>query len=228
MPIRVLPSHLIDQIAAGEVVERPASVVKELVENAIDAGATRIEIETERGGTALIRVRDDGDGIAPDEIPLALTRHATSKIATLDDLAAVQSLGFRGEALPSIAAVARLRLTSRRRAAAQANEILAENGQLGEVRPAPLAEGTVIEVRDLFFNVPARRRFLRSEATEAMHVQRMVERLALSHFDVGFRYLHNGRELLRVAPANDEDSRRQRLAQVMGEEFAAGCMAVDI
>ena len=238
MPIRVLPSHLIDQIAAGEVVERPASVVKELVENAIDAGATRIEIETERGGTALIRVRDDGDGIAPEEIPLALTRHATSKIASLDDLAAVQSLGFRGEALPSISAVASLRLVTRRRGAQgpdgqrayeqSAFEVNAANGELGALRPAALPDGTLVEVRDLFFNVPARRRFLRSEATEALHVQRMIERLALSHFEVGFRYLHNGRELLRVGPAHDEDSRRQRLAQIMGEEFAAGSMPVDI
>ena len=228
MTIRVLPSHLIDQIAAGEVVERPASVVKELVENAIDAGATRIDIEIEGGGASLIRVRDNGGGIAPEELSLALTRHATSKIATLDDLAGVQSLGFRGEALPSIAAVARLRLTSRQRAASQANEIHAENGQLGAVRPAALPEGTLIEVRDLFFNVPARRRFLRSEATEAMHVQRMVERLALSHFDVAVRYLHNGRELLRVAAAENDSERQQRLAQVMGDEFAAGCMPVQI
>ena len=228
MAIRVLPSHLIDQIAAGEVVERPASVVKELVENAIDAGATRIDIEIDGGGASLIRVRDNGGGIAPAELPLALTRHATSKIATLDDLAAVESLGFRGEALPSIAAVARLRLVSRLRGAAQANEIQAENGQLGQARPAALAEGTLVEVRDLFFNVPARRRFLRSEATEAMHVQRMVERLALSHFEVAIRYLHNGRELLRVPAVDAEAARQQRLAAVMGEEFAAGCMPIDL
>jgi len=227
MAIRVLPSHLIDQIAAGEVVERPASVVKELVENAIDAGATRIDIELEGGGASLIRVRDNGGGIAGAELPLALTRHATSKIATLDDLAAVESLGFRGEALPSIASVGRLRLASRSRGAAQASEIQAENGQLGQVRPAALSEGTLVEVRDLFFNVPARRRFLRSEATEAMHVQRMVERLALSHFEVAIRYLHNGRELLSVPAVADATARQQRLAQVMGEEFAAGCMPIE-
>jgi DNA mismatch repair protein MutL len=228
MPIRVLPSHLVDQIAAGEVVERPASVIKELVENSLDAGATRIDIEVERGGTGLIRIRDNGRGIPADELALALTRHATSKIASLDDLAAVSSLGFRGEALPSIAAVARLRLTSRHEGADLAYEITAENGQVGERRPAALAEGTVIEVRELFFNVPARRRFLRSESTEAMHVLRMVERLALSRFDVGIRYVHNGREQLRVAPAPDAAAQRERLAAVLGEDFAAGCMAIDV
>jgi DNA mismatch repair protein MutL len=226
MPIRVLPSHLVDQIAAGEVVERPASVIKELVENSLDAGATRIEIEVERGGTGLIRIRDNGRGIPADELALALTRHATSKIASLDDLAAVSSLGFRGEALPSIAAVARLKLTSRHAGAAQAWEITAENGQVGEKRPASLAEGTVIEVRELFFNVPARRRFLRSESTEAMHVLRMVERLALSRFDVGIRYVNNGREQLRVAPAPDAAAQRERLAAVLGEDFASGCMEI--
>jgi DNA mismatch repair protein MutL len=228
MAIRILPSHLVDQIAAGEVVERPASVVKELVENAIDAGATRIDVEIERGGTGLIRVRDNGAGIPADELALALTRHATSKIASLDDLAAVQSLGFRGEALPSIAAVARLRLESRLRGAVTAHEITASDGVPGPVRPAALPEGTLVEVRELFFNVPARRRFLRTEATEALHVQRMVERLALSHFDVALRYLHNGREVLRVAAATDEAGRRERLARVMGEEFAGGSMPLDI
>src|SRR6187549_3930655 len=141
MPIRVLPSHLVDQIAAGEVVERPASVIKELVENSLDAGATRIEIDVERGGTSLIRIRDNGCGIPPAELALALTRHATSKIASLDDLAAVSSLGFRGEALPSIAAVARLKLTSRASGAEQAWEIVADNGEISEPRPAALAEG---------------------------------------------------------------------------------------
>jgi DNA mismatch repair protein MutL len=228
MPIQVLPSHLVDQIAAGEVVERPASVIKELVENAMDAGATRIEIEVERGGTSLIRIRDNGCGIAQGELALALTRHATSKISSLDDLAAVSSLGFRGEALPSIASVARLRLSSRQAGAAQAWEITADNGEIGEPRPAALAEGTVVEVRDLFFNVPARRRFLRSESTESMHVLRMVERLALSRFDVGIRFTSNGREQLRVAQALDAPSQRERLASVLGEDFAAGCMEVDV
>jgi DNA mismatch repair protein MutL len=228
MTIRVLPSHLIDQIAAGEVIERPASIVKELVENAIDAGATRVEVEIERGGAGLIRVRDNGMGIAAEELPLALTRHATSKIASLDDLAAVESLGFRGEALPSIAAVAQLRLVSRARGAAVAHEIEAADGRLSQVKPAALPEGTLVEVRELFFNVPARRRFLRSEATEALHVQRMVERLALSNFDVAIRYLNNGREVLRVAAATDEASRRDRMAQVVGDEFAASCLALEM
>jgi DNA mismatch repair protein MutL len=228
MTIRILPSHLIDQIAAGEVVERPASVIKELVENAIDAGATRVEIEIERGGAGLIRVRDNGRGIPADELPLALTRHATSKIASLDDLSAVESLGFRGEALPSIAAVAQLRLASRAQGAASAHEVEAADGSMGEVKPAALPEGTLVEVRELFFNVPARRRFLRSEATEALQVQRMVERMALSNFDVGIRYVNNGREVLRVSPAADEAARRERMAQVVGEEFAASCLWLDV
>jgi DNA mismatch repair protein MutL len=228
MAIRILPSHLIDQIAAGEVVERPASVIKELVENALDAGATRIDIDIEQGGAGLIRVCDDGRGIAAEELPLALTRHATSKIASLDDLAAVASLGFRGEALPSIAAVARLRLASRAAGAAAAAEITVEDGVIGAARPAALAEGTLVEVRELFFNVPARRRFLRSEATEATHVLRMVERLALSRPDIALRYTSNGREQLRVAPARDAAGERQRLARVLGEDFAAGVMEIDV
>ena len=227
MAIRILPSHLVDQIAAGEVVERPASVIKELVENAIDAGATQVDVEIERGGAGLIRVRDNGMGIPAQELPLALTRHATSKIASLDDLAAVESLGFRGEALPSIAAVAQLRLVSRSRGAATAHEVEAADGRMGEVKPAALSEGTLVEVRELFFNVPARRRFLRSEATEALHVQRMMERLALSHFEVGIRYLNNGREVLRVSPAGDEAARRARMAQVVGDEFAASCIRLE-
>ncbi len=228
MAIRILPSHLVDQIAAGEVVERPASVIKELVENALDAGATRIDIDIEQGGADLIRVRDNGAGLAAADMPLALTRHATSKIASLDDLAAVQSLGFRGEALPSIAAVARLRMLSRERGAAAAAELSAANGVIGQVRPAALAEGTVVEVRELFFNVPARRRFLRTAATEATHVLRMVERLALSRPEIALRYTSNGREQLRVEPAEDAAGARQRLARVLGEDFAAGVMQIDV
>ncbi|MEO8307880.1 MAG: DNA mismatch repair endonuclease MutL [Pseudomonadota bacterium] len=228
MPIRILPSHLIDQIAAGEVVERPASVIKELVENALDAGATRVDIEIEKGGAGLIRVRDNGRGIPAAELPLALTRHATSKISSLDDLAAVTSLGFRGEALPSVAAVARLRLVSRHEGSDRAFEISSENGEAGEVRPAASPEGTVVEVRDLFFNVPARRRFLRSEATESTHVLRMVERLALSRMDVAVRYLNNGREQLRVEPAQSSREQQDRIGRILGEEFAAGSVEIDV
>ncbi len=227
MGIQILPSHLVDQIAAGEVVERPASVIKELVENALDAGASRIDIDIEAGGTRLIRVADNGHGMPPEELALALTRHATSKIASLDDLAAVETLGFRGEALPSIAAVARLRLASRVRGAPAACEINAQDGRIGEVRPAALPEGTLVEVRDLFFNVPARRRFLRTETTEASQVARMIERLALARTDVALRFTSNGREQLRVTAAQDAAAQRQRLAQVLGADFVAGCMEID-
>jgi DNA mismatch repair protein MutL len=227
MPIRILPSHLVDQIAAGEVVERPASVVKELTENAFDAGARHVGIEIERGGASLIRISDDGQGIPGDELALAVTRHATSKISSLDDLAAVESLGFRGEALPSIAAVSRLRIASRAAGATAACELLVESGSISALRPAALASGTVVEVRDLFHDVPARRRFLRSEATEAGHVQRLVERLALSRPDVALRYVNNGRELLRVAPATTAAQQRERVAAVLGEEFAHGALPVE-
>lgn len=227
MTIRILPSHLIDQIAAGEVVERPASIVKELVENAFDAGATRVEVDIEKGGTALIRVRDDGRGMAREELPLALTRHATSKIAVAEDLAAVQTLGFRGEALPSIASVASLRLASRAAGQAQAFEVLADGGELGQVRPSALPGGTLVEVRNLFHDVPARRRFLRSEATEAGHVQRLMERLALSRFDVALRYTSNGREVLRVAAAATPGERLARVAAVMGAGFAGSALLLE-
>jgi DNA mismatch repair protein MutL len=227
MPIRILPSHLVDQIAAGEVVERPASVVKELVENAYDAGARRIAIEIERGGTSLIRITDDGQGIPCGEIALAVTRHATSKIASLDDLAAVESMGFRGEALPSIAAVSRLRIASREAGAERGCELLVERGEVGEVKPSALAAGTVVEVRDLFHGVPARRRFLRSEATETGHVQRLVERLALARPDVALRYVSNGREVLRLAAAESDARQLDRVAAVLGADFAQGALPVE-
>ncbi|MGE3666947.1 MAG: DNA mismatch repair endonuclease MutL, partial [Steroidobacteraceae bacterium] len=236
MAIRLLAGELIDQIAAGEVIERPASAVKELVENALDAGARRIEVDVERGGVGLIRVRDDGGGIPGTELPLAIARHATSKIATLDDLEAVRSLGFRGEALPSIGSVARLRIVSRPANAPQAFEIGVEGGHIGAVRPAAHPPGTSIEVRDLFYNVPARRKFVRSDATEIGHIQRWVERLALARPDVAFRLQHGGRTLLDAPALAAGEDVAHRVDAVLGPEFleralrvqhAAGPVALD-
>ncbi|MDP9010147.1 MAG: DNA mismatch repair endonuclease MutL [Pseudomonadota bacterium] len=220
MPIQLLSDSLISQIAAGEVIERPASVVKELVENALDAGARRIEVEIERGGCGSIRVRDDGIGINPPEIALALARHATSKIASLDDLEKVSTLGFRGEALPSIASVSRLSLTSRSGQAAHAWSIEARDGELSAPVPASHHQGTSVEVRDLFFNVPARRKFLRAENTEYQHIVRMLERLALSRFDVAFSLVHNGKNIWTLPAATSEPERLGRVAKICGEEFA--------
>ncbi|MGA9026008.1 MAG: DNA mismatch repair endonuclease MutL, partial [Steroidobacteraceae bacterium] len=221
MPIQVLADELISQIAAGEVIERPASVVKELVENALDAGARRIEVELERGGIGSIRVRDDGAGIAAAEIALALTRHATSKISSLDDLEKVATLGFRGEALPSIASVSRLSLTSRPVDSAHAWSVQVRDGAVGLPAPAAHPAGTAVEVRDLFFNVPARRKFLRTEQTEFQHVVRMLERLALSRFEVGFSLVHNGRQVWSLPPADSPAERLARVAAICGDEFAA-------
>ena len=226
MAIRVLPDELIDQIAAGEVIERPASVVKELIENSLDAGANRIEIDIERGGTGLIRVRDDGRGIEPEELPLALARHATSKIASLDDLEAVSTLGFRGEALPSIGSVARLRIVTRTAAADRGAEIAVEGGAVNAPRPAAHPTGTTIEVRDLFYNVPARRKFVKSEATELGHIARLLERLALSRFDVGFRLRHGTRVILEVPALDGMGTELDRLRQVLGADFAESAVAV--
>jgi DNA mismatch repair protein MutL len=226
MAIRILSGELVDQIAAGEVIERPASVVKEIVENSLDAGATRIEIDVEHGGVGLVRVRDDGRGIDAQELPLALARHATSKIASLDDLEAVSTLGFRGEALPSIGSVARLRIASRVAGAQAAAEILCEGGTQGEVRPAAQPPGTTVEVRDLFFNVPARRKFVRSDATELSHIAGLVERLALSRFDVSFRLRHGARVLLDAPAVGAAGDERVRLEQVLGQDFAAAAIAV--
>ena len=221
MPIQILPDELINQIAAGEVVERPASVAKELVENALDAGARRVEVELERGGCALVRVRDDGIGIEREEMSLALSRHATSKISSLQELERVATLGFRGEALPSIASVSRLTLTSRARGAEHAWTVEARDGELGTPAPAAHPAGTSVEVRDLFFNVPARRKFLRSEATEYQHVLRTLERLALSRFEVGFTLVHNGRSVWSLPPAAEPAQRLARVSKLCGEEFAA-------
>jgi DNA mismatch repair protein MutL len=221
LPIQLLSDSLISQIAAGEVIERPASVVKELVENALDAGARRIDVEIERGGCGSIRVRDDGLGIDPSEIALALARHATSKIASLQDLENVSSLGFRGEALPSIASVSRLSLISRSAQGTHAWGIEARDGELSAPVPASHGQGTSVEVRDLFFNVPARRKFLRAENTEYQHIVRMLERLALSRFDVAFSLVHNGKNIWTLPAAAGAPERLARVARICGEDFAA-------
>jgi DNA mismatch repair protein MutL len=221
MPIRILADPLIDQIAAGEVIERPASVAKELVENALDAGARHVTIDVEHGGIGLLRVRDDGAGIAAAELPLALARHATSKIASLEELERVGTLGFRGEALPSIASVSRLKLGSRAAGAGQGAEIESADGQTGKPRPAAHPAGTTVEVRDLFHKVPARRKFLRAEATEYQHVLKTVTRLALSRFDVGFTLTHNRREQFALPPAAGRREREARIARLVGDDFVA-------
>lgn len=225
MPIRQLPDTLINQIAAGEVVERPASVVKELVENALDAGARRIDIDLEEGGVRLIRIRDDGSGIAPEELPLAVSRHATSKIASLDDLEAVATLGFRGEALPSIASVSRFSLTSRRADDEHGTSLQVEGGRVGNAVPKPHAIGTTVEVRELFYNVPARRKFLRAERTEMGHIEEWLRSLALARPDIELRVSHNGRPSRRYKV--DELESLARLNETLGEDFARSALRVD-
>jgi len=219
MTIRVLDNHLIDQIAAGEVIERPASIVKELVENSLDAGAQSIEIEVEAGGVRLTRVRDDGFGIPADELKLALSRHATSKISTADDLAEIMTLGFRGEALPSIASVSRFEITSRHAEAERAARVRVDSGTVGDPAPAAHPPGTTIEVRDLFYNLPARRKFLRSEVTEQGHIVRLVERLALSRSDVAFRLRSGTRTLLDAPALGSPDKAAERIGRIVGREF---------
>jgi len=229
MTIRILDNNLIDQIAAGEVVERPASVIKELVENSLDAGARSIEVEIEAGGVRLARVRDDGSGIPADQLLLALSRHATSKIASADDLAAITTLGFRGEALPSIASVSRFEIVSRHQEAERAASVAVDAGTVGELRPAAHPPGTTIEVRELFFNLPARRKFLRSEVTEQGHIVRLLERLALSRDDVAFR-LRTGSRTLLDAPAlrgGEGAGATDRLARIVGREFVERSIEVD-
>lgn len=221
MPIQLLPPQLANQIAAGEVVERPASVVKELVENSLDAGATQIEIDIEKGGSKLIRVRDNGSGIAEQELVLALSRHATSKISTLADLEQIVSLGFRGEALASISSVARLTLTSKAAGQDAAWQAAAEGRDMAvQVRPAAHPQGTSIEVLDLFFNTPARRRFLRSDKTEFSHIDELIKRLALSRFDVAWTLNHNEQSVRRLPIADTQVARQKRLAALCGRSFA--------
>jgi DNA mismatch repair protein MutL len=225
MPIRQLPGHLVNQIAAGEVVERPASVVKELVENSLDAGARSISIDIVAGGAKLIRVRDDGAGIPKDEIVLALSRHATSKISSLEDLEAVVSLGFRGEALPSVASVSRLSLTTR--SGDTAWKVEADNGKIGEPLPAAHPVGTTVEVHDLFYNTPARRKFLRSERTEFRHIDKWIRRLALARPDVAFTVNHNRRAVLNLKAANETDEFLDRISTLCGDAFATQTLFID-
>ena len=225
--IRQLPDTLINQIAAGEVVERPASVVKELVENALDAGARRVDIELEEGGIRLIRIRDDGGGMAPDELQLAVSRHATSKIGSLDDLEQVATLGFRGEALPSIASVSRFALSSKTAAQERGARLEIDGGRSGEVVPHPHPKGTTIEVRDLFFNVPARRKFLRAERTELGHIEEWLRSLALARPKVELRLSHNGKAGKHYRPIASEDMRLQRVAEALGEDFVQQCIAIE-
>ncbi|OCQ50511.1 DNA mismatch repair protein MutL [Photorhabdus australis subsp. thailandensis] len=220
MAIKILPPQLANQIAAGEVVERPSSVVKELVENSLDAGASRIDIEIERGGVKLIRVRDNGCGINHQDIALALARHATSKIATLDDLEAIISMGFRGEALASISSVSRLTLTSRTEEQNEAWQAYAEGRDMEvTVKPAAHPVGSTVEVLDLFYNTPARRKFLRTEKTEFGHIDEVVRRIALARLDVSINLHHNGKLVRQYRPAKDGSQHERRLASICGTAF---------
>ena len=227
--IHLLSPRLANQIAAGEVVERPASVVKEVLENSLDAGATRVDIEVEAGGSKLIRIRDNGSGMAADDLPLALARHATSKIASLEDLERVGSLGFRGEALASIGSVSRLSLTSNPSEDSSQGSCAACEGREMEVqlKPAPHPRGTTVEVRDLFFNTPARRKFLRTEKTEFSHLEEVVKRLALSRFDVAFSLRHNGRALHNLKSGTGQAERQRRVATVCGPAFMEQALYVE-
>ncbi len=227
MPIQILPPQLANQIAAGEVVERPASVLKELVENCVDAGATKIDIEIERGGSKAIVVRDNGKGIPRAELELALARHATSKVSSLEDLEAILSFGFRGEALASISSVARLTLSSRTVEADQAWQAYAEGREMAvQVQPAAHPVGTTVEVVDLFFNTPARRRFLRADKTEFTHIEEQLRRIALAQPEIHFSLRHNGKLVRQYRPARNERQHHQRLASICGGTFAERAFAL--
>ncbi|MFD0930074.1 DNA mismatch repair endonuclease MutL [Methylophilus glucosoxydans] len=223
MQIKLLPDQLISQIAAGEVVERPASALKELLENSVDAGSTQIQVALQQGGIKLLKVTDNGHGIAKDELALALTRHATSKIESLEDLEQVGSLGFRGEALASIASISRTVLTSRQQSASHAWQIAAEGTQAPQLSPAALDAGTIVEVHDLYFNTPARRKFLKTENTEFGHCEDAFTRVALSRPNIGFLLQHNGKAISRLAA----NTPQQRITDVLGSEFAAQSLWIE-
>jgi DNA mismatch repair protein MutL len=227
MPIHQLPDLLINQIAAGEVVERPSSVVKELIENSLDAGAQSIQVALEQGGKRLVRVIDDGCGIPVDELPLALARHATSKINSLLELEEVATMGFRGEALPSMSSVSRVAITSRTADAGHAWQVKAANGEIEEAVPAPGAHGTQVELRDLFYNVPARRKFMRTDQTEFKHVDELLKRFALARPDVGFQLQHNNRMVRQFPPVRTDEELLARLEAVVGAEFVEHALPVD-
>ncbi|MCF5629159.1 DNA mismatch repair endonuclease MutL [Pseudomonas syringae] len=227
--IELLSPRLANQIAAGEVVERPASVIKQLLENSLDSGARRIDIDVEQAGIKLLKVRDDGGGISSDDLPLALARHATSKIRDLEDLERVMSLGFRGEALASISSVARLTLTSRTREADQAWQVETEGRDMApRVQPAAHPVGTSVEVRDLFFNTPARRKFLKADKTEFDHLQEVIKRMALARFDVAFHLRHNGKTVLSLHEAHDDTARARRVSAICGPGFLEQALPIEI
>lgn len=228
MPIKILSPQLANQIAAGEVVERPASVVKELVENSLDAGANKIQIDIENGGANLIRIRDNGCGIPKEELSLALARHATSKIADLDDLEAILSLGFRGEALASISSVSRLTLTSRTEEQTEAWQVYAQGRDMETtIKPASHPVGTTVEVANLFFNTPARRKFLRTDKTEFAHIDEVIRRIALTKFNTAFTLTHNGKIIRQYRPAEELTQQLKRVAAICGDDFVKNALRID-
>jgi DNA mismatch repair protein MutL len=227
MKIQLLPDHLINQIAAGEVVDRPASVVKELVENSLDAGACHVKVVLELGGKRAIRVSDDGEGMTGDDLALALQRHATSKITSLEDLEQVATMGFRGEALPSIASVARLDLGSKHASEEHGWTVRVRRGEVSGAEPSALQQGTRVDVEDLFYNVPARRKFLRAERTEFSQVDSLLRRFALARFDVGFELEHNGKSVSMLPPASSGPDQERRLQRVMGRDFIEHAIPID-
>ncbi|BFU59291.1 DNA mismatch repair endonuclease MutL [Rodentibacter abscessus] len=228
MAIKILSPQLANQIAAGEVVERPASVVKELVENSLDAGANKIQVDIENGGASLIRIRDNGSGIPKAELNLALARHATSKIADLDDLESILSLGFRGEALASISSVSRLTLTSRTAEQSEAWQVYAQGRDMETtIRPASHPVGTTVEVANLFFNTPARRKFLRTDKTEFAHIDEVIRRIALAKFNIAFTLTHNGKLIRQYRPAIDLEQQLKRVATICGDDFVKNALRID-